>query len=147
MCSRWPLVMISMLLLILIYCLKTECRLTSDKQCRLNHGYTARGTGLNSANAASLNWLSLAAASALHVKDYQCLSWLMVLDCASLKYGCSLHMMPLSHIFRWLAHQEAHQMPPQLQCGHTLTMSCTHTTITSCIITCSGSPQTMFTFV
>ncbi len=56
-----------------------------------------------------------------------------------------LHMM-LSHIFRWLAYQ-ALRMLAQLQCGHTLTQYVVYTTITcitSCIITCSGSPQKMF---
>ena len=70
------------------------------------------------------------------------------LDCVSLKYGHSFHMI-LSRLqttvsFKYIVHTLTIS-DAQLQCvTHSGTIAC----ITLCIITCSGSPhQTMFTLV
>ncbi len=85
---------LSMMLLNLIYCFKTNFKLTSNKQCRLNGGlYTAQ----------MHSRLSGRSQYQLHVKNCQCLSPILAghgateLNCASLKYSRSLHMMS-SHV-------------------------------------------------
>ncbi len=136
-CSRWPHEMNcdDFGLLDLFQDRVQTYRLTSDTQCKLNHDYAEWLTQCKSRCKCT---------PVLNSGSASLWSWSNITRVTRLKYDCCLHMM-FSHL-QTTANVRKHSRYwyacMQLQC-HTWTVYSTIACITPCIITCSGSTQTM----